>query len=211
MRTLYDVLGVGQKAPFQEIRDAYHCRLNFFCPAFLDNLDESEKEAVTRELRWIRRAWGVLGSPEARSRYDQQLLRLILWAANSQRRVMPPALLTRAGAPPRFSCRLCGCESDRAATAVCPACGAPAKAVWIPRSRIIRRLGFAPVMMRIANSCAHQYRMLTGTLASVRMLIVSMANPAFIIVVVVVLFFLVAWLLQPGQSEQPSVPGNVVN
>ncbi len=201
MRTLYEMLEVPQDASYQEIRDAYHCRSIAHCRACLDRLQESEKEAAAKELRWINRAWEILQSPEARKRYDRQLINMVLRQAGRSNEAIPSYILTQTREAPHFCCAFCGYETEEHPLTRCPACEIPAKAVWTPRSRILRQAGLAPFLARVANASARQYRNFVSKLASVHRLFFS-KTALVIIFVLAVLLALSFWMYDVREKEQ---------
>jgi curved DNA-binding protein CbpA len=69
MATLYDELGVGAGASAEELRQAYRRRARQLHPDLRPAGDAAADEAMAR----LNSAWGVLGDPAERRRYDREL------------------------------------------------------------------------------------------------------------------------------------------
>ncbi|KAI0763818.1 DnaJ-domain-containing protein [Trametes elegans] len=73
-KTLYDVLGIPQKATADEVRKAYKIRALETHPDKLGpGADEAEVEAAEAEFRDVRTAFEVLSDPAKRKAYDNGL------------------------------------------------------------------------------------------------------------------------------------------
>lgn len=67
----YAVLGVGRRAPVEEIRAAYLALARRWHPDF--HRDRPSAELAARRMQEINAAWTVLGNPRRRVEYDRQL------------------------------------------------------------------------------------------------------------------------------------------
>ena len=68
--THYDVLGVGRKSSFADIRAAYLKLVKIYHP---DRERPDRKAAAVQIFQTITAAYATLSKPEARSAYDQSL------------------------------------------------------------------------------------------------------------------------------------------
>ncbi|RKP27933.1 CSL zinc finger-domain-containing protein [Syncephalis pseudoplumigaleata] len=72
--SLYDILGVPEDATRDTIWKTYQRQLlQASVPATFDAKDAGNDTALRAQLEAIRRAWAVLGDPDARSSYDIEL------------------------------------------------------------------------------------------------------------------------------------------
>jgi curved DNA-binding protein CbpA len=71
--SLYDRLGVAADAAVPDIRRAWLQRARENHPDFHSDADAPTRARIEREMQSINEAWGVLGDPERRRRYDEGL------------------------------------------------------------------------------------------------------------------------------------------
>ena len=73
MDDYYEILGVDEDAPVDDIRTAYRDKKAA--------IDTSANDAAKSEVAALNKAWNVLSDPYQRGRYDQQLAGVDLHAA----------------------------------------------------------------------------------------------------------------------------------
>ncbi len=83
MKTHYEVLGVGQGAPLEEIKSAYKARIREVHP---DVFQGAAEEATERAIE-LNGAYAVLSDPEKRALYD----RMLFSPAQAQLQQKPPS------------------------------------------------------------------------------------------------------------------------
>ena len=70
----YDILGVSPGASADDIRLAYQARARLLEPSRVSGAPSRVVTAVGRAQALLDRAWQVLGDPDARRRYDQEVI-----------------------------------------------------------------------------------------------------------------------------------------
>ena len=184
MRTLYDVLGLSHGATYREVRDAYHCKLNAHHGDYVEHLSGTTRAATEREVKWIQRAWDILGSPSSRQHYDRQLINLFLHVAETQTRAIPSSIFTQTTRSPSFTCANCEHHVEGKTLTKCPRCGQPAKASWVPRNKVIRSLGLVPASVALADAVSRQPGRLKRALSVIGQGVTSTTFVMFLVVAV---------------------------
>lgn len=88
-QTHYEILGVLESADLATIRGAYKELIKLFHPDRLTMLSKDEQIAAGRRAAEINRAYEVLGNPQSRRRYDQELADARRAASTNGRRQAP--------------------------------------------------------------------------------------------------------------------------